>query len=111
MNSTPWDTCLEDATTPTAVIAVCDRFVTGCSFQELGQLPASCQPKHGVEESEVKPYAARLLERLGERGESASPILRRMAEFFDKAAARLAQLAETQSALHDQVKPAAFPYQ
>ena len=88
-----WDSRLDDATTELAVADVCDRFVSGWSFQDLGQLPAACQPARVVEARHVSPYAEILVARLGASDSAAAPMLHRMSAFFTKAAQRMAQIA------------------
>ena len=96
MPATSWDSRLDSATTPDDVAALCDRYVTAWSFQDLGQLPSSCQPVYGVEAGQVSPYALKLAERLGDRNADAAPMLHRMSSFFTKAAQRMAQIAASQ---------------
>ena len=111
---TTWNSSLDDATTADAVTSICDRFVTAWTFQELGQLPAACQPNDVVETDDVSPYALKLVERLGERDAAAAPMLHRMSTFFSKAALRLAQIAALEAKAPggaDKAKPVAFPYQ
>jgi len=91
MSATPWNTRLDEATTERGVITVCDGFITSCSFEDLGKIPARCQPKHVMEPADVGPYALKLAERVGE-GDTA-PTLQRMSAFFSQAALRLEQLA------------------
>lgn len=111
MPATSWNSRLDDATTAHAVTELCDRFVTAWTFQELGQLPATCQPQFAVETGDVSPYALKLVAWLGERDAGAAPMLHRMSTFFSKAALRLAQIAEQAPDEGKKTKPEVFPYQ
>lgn len=96
MPTTSWDSRLDTATTPAAVADLCELYVTAWSFQDLGQIPSSCQPSYGVEAGDVSPYAAKLATRLDGRDAEAAPMLHRMSTFFSKAAHRLAQIEASQ---------------
>ena len=91
-----WHSNLSEASTERDVIAVCNRFVTGWTFTELGQLPAICQPKSVIGSEDVSPYALKLIAYLGNGNAATAPMLHRMSTFFTKAALRLLQITEPQ---------------
>jgi hypothetical protein len=113
MSEMTWDTRLDEATTEGAVVALCDRFLAGWTFQDLGRLPATCQPRRVIEANDISPYAVELSGRLDERDAGTAPMLHRMSTFFTKAQLRMAQIAQAQTAPPDGQDPAGsvpYPY-
>lgn len=96
MSGSDWHGRLKEASTERDVIAVCNRFLTVWTFEDLGKLPAACQPKTVVELEDVGPYALKLIAPLGSGDASTAPMLHRMSTFFTKAALRLLQIAALQ---------------
>lgn len=97
MPNSEWHGYLKEAATEKDVVAVCNRFLTLWTFEELGRLPAACQPKTVVEVEDVAPYALKLLVPLGKGDATTAPMLHRMSTFFTKAALRLTQISAAQS--------------
>lgn len=92
MPGSEWNDHLKDASTAKDVIAVCNQFLTLWTFEDLGKLPAACQPHTVVELEDVNAYALKLIAPLGARDATAAPMLHRMSTFFTKAALRLIQI-------------------
>jgi hypothetical protein len=92
-----WHNHLNEASTEENVVAVCNAFLAAWTFQELGQLPALCQPRTVIESKDVGPYAFRLIEKLGDRDAATAPTLHRMTTFFNKAARRLVEIGAPQA--------------
>jgi hypothetical protein len=56
---------------------------------------AACQPKDVIDLEDVSPYALVLMAHLDIEDHAGSPMLSRMADFFTKAALRLADIGDS----------------
>ena len=60
MPGSDWHNYLKEATTENDVVAVCNRFLAVWTFEDLGRLPAACQPKTSLEIEDIGDYAVKL---------------------------------------------------
>jgi hypothetical protein len=90
-----WQGHLNEASTQDEVVTLCNQFLSVWSGDDLGQLPAACQPKGVIDLEDVSPYALVLMAHLDFEDHAGSPMLSRMADFFVKAALRLGEIADS----------------
>lgn len=89
-----WQAQLDMASNEYAVAAVCNRFLSTWTAEELSEIPLSCRPDDVIEAEVIAPYAIRLIAAVGVGNRMSAPMLYRMSTFFTKAALRLADVMD-----------------